>query len=285
MRFFQLSLPFFFAITVSNAIAQPAPPGGPPVVITEIMYNPPGVGVNSLEFIEIKNPHPSNQRNIGGYTFTAGIEYTFPLNTILDPHEYILIAIDSVVFENTFGIPAFQWTSGDLSNNGEALILKNNLNGTADSVVFNNIAPWPTEPDGNGASLVFCNDTLENSNSDNWTACLTNTGIMLNGSAVLCNPGSGCTVTDGVDEQEQNVINIYPNPAKGWVRFSSKNSFANSETLIQIYNAQGKLVQEKSLRLQNQSVLNLNPTLKPGQYTISLIGEKTNQRQPLLILE
>lgn len=274
-----------FCLVAVMVIAQPAPPAGPPVVITEIMYNPPEAGIDSLEFIELRNPHPDNQRNIGGYSFIAGIEYEFPSNTILAPHAYVIVAIDSVAFENTFGIPAFQWTSGALSNNGEPLILTNNIDGVVDSVVYDNGAPWPTEADGSGASLVLCTDTLDNSTFDNWTACTTNTGITVNGSMILANPGMDCTITDGIESRNQTSIKIYPNPANGWFKISSENPAVHSDILVQVYNMNGELVQENNIELQKESIIELDEFVGSGMYTISLTGEKLFHRQPLLILE
>lgn len=285
MKAIRTGLSFALLLIAVLTMAQPAPPGGPPLVITEIMYNPPEVGVDSLEFIELRNPHPDNQRNVGGYSFTAGVEFTFPLNTVLEPHAYVIVAIDSVAFENTFGMPAFQWTSGALSNNGETLILTNNMDGVIDSVVYDNVAPWPTEADGTGASLVLCNDTLDNSTFDNWTACMTNTGITVNGSILLANPGTDCTITDGIESRNQTTVKVFPNPAKGWVKVTSEKAYGNSDVLLQIINMKGELVQKGTILLQNESIIELDESIGSGLYTISLTGEKLFHRQPLLILE
>lgn len=255
------------------------------MVITEIMYNPPEAGVDSLEFIEIRNPHPDNQRNIGGYSFSSGIEYTFPANVIIAPHAYLIIAFDSVAFENTFGISAFQWTSGALNNNGEPLMLENNMNGVVDSVVFDNVAPWPTEADGNGASLVLCNDTLDNSTFDNWSACLTNTGIVVNGSVVLANPGMGCTITDGIENRIQPTLKIYPNPTSGSFNITSENVTLDSDLHLQIFDMKGELVQEIDIDIQKESIVELEESIKTGLYTVSIVGNNLYHRQPLLIVE
>ena len=60
------------------------------LVITEIMYNPPESGTDSLEFIEIYN-NGTDAVNMDGFTFVDGVEYTFPNIDIL-PDEYVLVS-------------------------------------------------------------------------------------------------------------------------------------------------------------------------------------------------
>ncbi len=55
------------------------------IVITEIMYNPPESGTDSLEFIELYNKGVEVE-NLGGYYFADGIIYTFP-SVMLNPGE------------------------------------------------------------------------------------------------------------------------------------------------------------------------------------------------------
>ena len=265
--------------------AQPAPPGGPPVTITEIMYNPPEAGMDSLEFIEIRNPNPTIQRNIGGYSFTSGVDYTFPANTILEPHAYIIVALDSVAFENTFGTLALQWTSGALNNDGEALVLRNLVGGVSDSVFYENRALWPTEPNGNGNSLTLCVDTLDNSLAVNWSASQNNTGIEVNGVPILATPGAGCSVTDGIEPAEQSEVNIYPNPSNGSFRISSMNNVFDTGTILNVYDLNGNLIETKALNFDTEIEFRFAETPPNGTYIISLEGEKVNYRQPLLILD
>lgn len=285
MTLYKTVFTFALAALALFSIAQPAPPAGPPVTITEIMYNPPEIGVDSLEFIEIRNPHPTNQRNVGGYSFSAGVEFTFPANYILEPHEYVIVAIDSVVFANTFGMPALQWTSGALNNNGEAVMLINNVGGVIDSVVYSKDAPWPTEADGNGTSLVLCTDTLDNSLVENWSASENNTGIVVNGTPIFASPGAGCSVPDGVNSVFQSDINIYPNPSNGTFRISYSGDVSDEKTTIKIYDLKGALVIEQNLKLVEESTIQLPESSPNGTYIISLEGEKVNYRQPLIILE
>ncbi|MFT4544710.1 MAG: hypothetical protein ACI9UR_000956 [Bacteroidia bacterium] len=265
--------------------AQPAPPGGPPVTITEIMYHPPEAGMNNLEFIEIRNPHPTNQRNVGAYSFVAGVEYTFPPNTILEPHEYIIVAIDSVAFENTFGMPARQWVSGALNNDGEPLILHNPMGAVSDSVVYENVAPWPTAANGSGSSLALCVESQDNSLGENWHSSYDETGIVINGVAIFASPGAGCGFPGGIEPNEQAEIKIYPNPSNGSFSIKSDSRVFDSETILKIHDLNGKLIETKALNFDAEIKFHFAETPPNGTYIISLEGEKVNYRQPLLILE
>ncbi len=282
----QLRLCFglLLSLVAISSLGQPIPPGGPPVVITEIMYNPPEVGVDSLEFIELKNPSPDNARNLFGYTFTAGVEYTFPFGVIVEPNEYVIVAIDSVAFENTFGIPAFQWTSGALSNNGETIILENNINGVIDSVVYDNATPWPAEADGGGYSLVFCVDSLDNAVVDDWAAAQSNTGITVNGTAIYANPGTECTITDDVPSLASQHVLVYPNPSNG--NFSIRTT-ANlgSRPMVRLFDLHGKLIYQQQINKHGLSTITTHGVVNRGSYLLTISSETGLYQQPLIILE
>ena len=157
------------------------------IVITEIMYNPPESGLDSLEFIELYN-NGSVTENLGGYYFSAGVEYTFP-STVMNPGDFITVAVNSQAMLNTFGVNAQQWTSGGLNNAGELIELKNSSGLTIDAVHYYDTPPWPTGPDGNGPSLVLCDPNSDNSIGSNWIASqnfITNNG---DGNPIYATPG------------------------------------------------------------------------------------------------
>ncbi len=281
MRFIAV---FVGLLSVISSFSQPIPPGGPPVVITEIMYNPPEAGADSLEFIELRNPSPDNARNLFGYTFTAGIEYTFPFGVIVEPNAYVIVAIDSVAFENTFGIPAFQWTSGALSNNGEAIILENNLNGVVDSVVYDNTAPWSTDADGGGYSLVFCVDSLDNAVVDDWATAQSNTGITVNGTAIYANPGAECTITDDVPSLVSQHVLVYPNPSNGNFSIRTANNLG-SRPMMHLYDLHGKLIYQQQISTNGLSTIATRGVVSRGSYLLTISSETGLYQQPLIIME
>ncbi len=168
-------------ITVQGA------PAGSDIVITEIMYNSPEAGNDTLEFIELYN-NSTGSINLEGYTFSQGVEFTFPSHN-LGAGQYVIVAVDSVAFENVFGVPAYQWFDGALSNSGEVIELSDNTGNIVDVVDFSDSGDWPSMPDGSGPSLVLCNADADNNDASNWQAASTPTGATVAGVELFANPG------------------------------------------------------------------------------------------------
>ncbi|MCK4406281.1 MAG: lamin tail domain-containing protein [Bacteroidales bacterium] len=174
------------------------------LVITEIMYNPPESGTDSLEFIEIYN-NDAVTVDMENYYFADGVEFIFPAVS-LNPGDYVLVAVDSLSMLNTFGVNAYQWTSGGLNNSGELIMLNNNYDFFIDSVYYLDYAPWPTEPDGNGPSLTFCDPDLDNSLAENWQASIEFAAINASGDSIFATPGAGCSILPEADFQADTTI-------------------------------------------------------------------------------
>ncbi len=172
----------------------------PNLVISEIMYNPPESGTDSLEFIEIYNAGATSV-DLTDFYFDQGIVFTFPSVT-LPANDYIVVCLDSLAIDNNFGVAAYEWTSGGLNNGGEDIVLKDNLGITLDSVDYDDATPWPAgsaagQPDGGGPSLVLCDLASDNNDAANWSVSSTGTGIMINGNELMGSPGmaNSCCVT------------------------------------------------------------------------------------------
>jgi hypothetical protein len=180
MRNYFLAPFLVFFLIVSGLRAQ--------VVITEIMYNPPESGVDSLEYLEIYNAG-SVPVNLEGWSF-VGVTFTYPAIT-LAPGAYSVTCVRLGAFQSVFGGVALQWTGGALSNQGEAVRLLDAANNIVDEVVYSNMSPWPGSAAGLGASLVLCDPAADNSNPANWQSASTPIGKQVNGQAVLANPGAG----------------------------------------------------------------------------------------------
>ncbi len=157
------------------------------LVITEISYNPPESGTDSLEFIEIYNNSLATA-DMTGYTLASAVDYTFP-SVSINPGAFLVVAVNSSAMLNTFGINCLQWTSGGLSNDGELILLKNNAGLTLDSVPYDDVSPWPTTPDGSGPSLVLCNPDADNSQGANWQASQNFVVNNAAGTAIYASPG------------------------------------------------------------------------------------------------
>lgn len=157
--------------------------------ITEISYNPPESGSDSTEYIELHNISGAIV-NLNAYKFTSGVVYTFP-NISVAVDGYLVIAVDSVAMLNRFGVTAYQWTSGGLSNGGEPISLKDASGNLVDSLRYDDNSPWPTTPDGDGTSLVYCDTSLDSRLGSSWLASTHFvTGQFINNHQVYGSPGA-----------------------------------------------------------------------------------------------
>lgn len=241
------------------------------VVISEIMYNPPESGTDSLEFIELYNPDMANAVDLEGYSFADGVEYTFPAGASISAGGFLIVAVDSVAFENNFGIPALQWTSGALSNGGEELVLAAPFNVTVDSVNFDDA--WYPETDGDGYSLTLCDLGADNADGANWNASSTDAGFMINSLQVYADPvvAGTCITVDVKEEVITTVVNLYPNPNDG--TFQVQVSDLKGDATVGIYSVTGQ--QLKSVRLTNSDVVTFAEQLSAGIYLLKF--ETTGQ--------
>lgn len=177
--------------------------------ITEIMYNSPESGTDSLEFVEFYN-HSTAAVNMKNFTISSGVTFTFP-DHLLAPSGYVLVSINSQAFMNTFGLQSYQWTSGNLSNSGELVRLTDPFGTHVAAVTYSDSGLWPTEPDGEGPSLEFCDPSGDNNDPTNWTISTNLAAINQNSEGIYCTPGTGCN-------QNPALPVMYPS---GWNGVSS----------------------------------------------------------------
>jgi hypothetical protein len=151
--------------------------------ITEVYYNPPGSG-DETEFIELTNTSPATTLTLTGIKFTSGLTgeqpvtglpvyFTFPAIT-LAPGAGTLVVRNQTAFLAAFpaitaGQIAGTFPAGTaLDNGGETLKLDDVDGSTIDLISWDDVAPWPIAPDGDGASLHFVvNSALLPDGSDN----------------------------------------------------------------------------------------------------------------------
>lgn len=156
-----------------------------PVVISKIMYNPIGSGVEYVELTNISGAdvplydpnNPNNQWQLSGIG-----TFNFPANTTLPANGKIIVVgtepdtFDPNPLPNVTVLGPFD---GALNNGGERIGLfrpdNPESNGfvpliLVDEVNYDNIAPWPTEPDGNGATLARVDNEAYGNEPHNWQA-------------------------------------------------------------------------------------------------------------------
>jgi PKD repeat protein len=179
-----------------NGIGEPiyASPGagcssGANIVITEIMYNPPESGTDSLEFIELYNN--GNTIDLEGFYFSAGVGLTLPSYT-LGSGEYMLVAGNSAAIQSTFNASSIQWTSGALSNSGETITLNDKYGIQIDQVTYGIAAPWPASANGQGPSLTLCDPNSNNALPEFWKASSEFAALNAAGDSIFATPLGGC---------------------------------------------------------------------------------------------
>jgi hypothetical protein len=145
------------------------------LLITEIMYHPPGIGATNsdeFEFIEFKNTG-ANTLNLSGLRFTAGVTFTFTNGATLAPGAFLVLARDAAAFGAKYpGVTLGGIYTGRLDNGGETLTLAHLIGSRVLSVTYDDLAPWPVTPDDFGFSLVPVdpNSNRDPDNPANWRA-------------------------------------------------------------------------------------------------------------------
>lgn len=256
------------------------------IVISEIMYNGPESGTDTLEFIELYN-NGTTTVDLTGWSFSQGVTFTFPSVSIA-AGEYIVTSYDSIKFHNTFGVASYEWGSGGLSNGGEDIVLINSTGATIDSVDYDDSTPWPTSPDGSGNSLTLCDYTSDNNDGSNWFAGGVSTGVVVAGSEYMCSPGA----TDGVTCTTDPIISfdgasVSVNEAIGTV--SVNLTLTNSSSLatsVDVVLSASSTVSSGDYTFTNPTTVTFPANSTTNQMiTVTIIDDMDVETTELLILE
>lgn len=157
------------AITLIDGLTGVAPAPGPrqtgPVVINEISYHArptypdPANGIpyaeNPAEWIELCNRTPT-PADIGGWKLRGGVDYDFPVGTILAPEGFLVLKPSQF--------------SGSLKNSGDSLRLRDAAGETVDEVRYFDSGRWPADADGGGSTLERRDPGADGRSPENWAA-------------------------------------------------------------------------------------------------------------------
>ena len=155
-----LNTAFFTVDTVPAAATN--------VVISELHYHPAEPATpeeiavsrdrDNYEFVELLNIGPRSI-DLSDVEFSDGIAFVFPPNTVLGAGARAIVVRNEAAFTARYGeLPdgvVIGQYSGRLSNDGEQVILTSSSTGDLHNFTYNDQAPWPTLPDGDGHSLVL----------------------------------------------------------------------------------------------------------------------------------
>ncbi|MCS7337498.1 MAG: lamin tail domain-containing protein [Verrucomicrobiae bacterium] len=194
---------------------------GPPLRITELMYNPPGG--NAYEFIELQNVG-AVPLNIGRFSF-QGISFIFPDNTVLAPGAVIVLANNanpSAFAARYPGVAVFGYYAGNLDNAGERIALLDRDGRTVVAVHYDDESGWPPEADGAGRSLEIINPWDDPNAPANWRASAAPNGTP--GLAPVPPPPSDVVLNEIMADNATAVSNAgtYPD----WIELHNRSTNA-----------------------------------------------------------
>ena len=168
-------------------------PGGPngqhliqDIVINELMYKPIS-GDNNDEYLELYNKG-TNVVDLGGWKFTAGINYTFPAQVVLAPDSYLVVARNAATLMSHYPNLNAQNTignyGGSLGNRGERVALArpepwinttalgvretNVIDVVVDEVAYGTGGQWGKWANEGGSSLELIDPRSNHRLPSNW---------------------------------------------------------------------------------------------------------------------
>lgn len=186
----------------------------PEIMISGIYYFNKGIDDKS-EFIMLYNPSAGNI-DISGYTLSEAVEYTFPVNTIINAHDTLFITKD-LLAPPAYYYPdnALEWDKGNLANEGESILLKNSHGIVVDKVHYLSNAPWPVIDDAE--SILMLNSyTVDNHFGENWHVY------------------KYTDIISAQSDTESLEISVYPNPVSDFVNIEAYMYKNNAVTIIDL---------------------------------------------------
>jgi hypothetical protein len=170
--------------------------------------------------------------------------FAFPLEAIIPAGGYMVVAEDPDAFSglfpdvgNVFGPIDFGF-----SGSGDDVRLFNPSGALIDAVTYDDVLPWPEDPDGNGPTLELINPFVDNSDAQFWRAS--------NLLAPHGSPGGENSVYTPSDDpiepiivQDWRIVNVYPNPFNSETRIEYLAPRAE-RTVITIYDLLGRVTQQ-----------------------------------------
>lgn len=141
---------------------------GPRVLINEVHYNPPENPIRE-EFVELHNPG-ADAVDISGWRLAGGVGYVFPASAIIGPGGFLVVASSPPTLLSRHGVTALGPWTGNLSSDGERLVLRDRFENVIDEVSYRSEFPWPIAANGNGPSMELIHPALDNDLGSSWAA-------------------------------------------------------------------------------------------------------------------
>ncbi len=158
---------FWFGSLAVSPPASAAPAAPAPVVISEIMYDPPS-DLDADEFIELHNPGPVDI-DVSGWCMD-GVDFCFPAGSEVAAGQYVVISPDPDATLATYGVSTVGTYGGKLKNGGEEVSISDAAGNVVHGFTYDDVHPWPTTPDGQGPSLELISLDADLGDPWNWAA-------------------------------------------------------------------------------------------------------------------
>jgi hypothetical protein len=250
-------------------------PGGPgmncseTIFISEINYHPAD-WADAGDWLELHNSSPVAV-DISGWKFSDDNDdniFEISPQTILQPKGYLVLISDEEKFTGQF-----PWVTNKtgpfpfgLGNAGETLRLFDNTGRLYFPMIYDDDAPWPPEPDGDGFTLELLDENGDFCNGENWFA-----------GCPGGSPGEAyfepCTTGLAGMELDESV-RIFPNPSSGQINLDIGNA-EEKGCILEIFDAFGASVLTQALRTEAGSPrLQVTlPSLPPGLYIVRITAD------------
>lgn len=153
-------------LRTAQAEAELSDAGTTAVIINEIHYDAqPTAGV--AEYVELYNSS-ATAIDLAGWSLGRGIDYVFPAGASLPAGGYVLVANRPAAMQQHFRVAAFGPYSGQLSTDGDSLLLRDRTGQTVDELTYRIGFPWPTPNDDANQSIGLINAQLDNATPGFW---------------------------------------------------------------------------------------------------------------------
>jgi hypothetical protein len=142
------------------AVAEAVTPGTPGTPFVE----------NDEQWIELLN-RSDHAVDLGGWRLADAIDFTFPPETVLGPGELLVVARDAAALRSRHpDVRVLGDFSRRLSHRSDPIVLRDGAGNPADTVRYQDDAPWPAAADGGGSSLELRDPRADNSSPSAWAA-------------------------------------------------------------------------------------------------------------------
>lgn len=234
-------------------------PGGPfvacteQIVFSEINYKSAAVA-DAGDWVELWNTAAVPANLSGWYFRDSDNQHLFqiPSNSVISPSGRLVLAGNVMMFHDQFpGVGNYTGPFNfGLGSTGDAIRLYDVTGKLYQSVVYDNVQPWPQGANRNGYTLEL-DDVLGNlSDGNNWIdGCLGGSP----GTALVL-PCSLSAVRDELNGAGK--IHVYPNPSSGVFNLNITHPSANlSNVDVEVYSSIGQKIYSRSFDYPDQGMV------------------------------